>query len=171
MAMTLSLSLLPKSPQVAVYSNVFFIHCDGFVLPLSTGILERHHLSILRPLPMSSQITCDAACPPLPPEAAKQTALYDMVYVERLPDASKLASGLFLPENEMPRMHICRVLSVGQGREAENGQLALNQGIEVSKKPRQHCNLYRYLRRQFSDGQIGLGLGSCSRFSLVTPHG
>ncbi len=94
---------------------------------------------------MASQITSDAACPPLPSEAAKQTALYEMVYVERLPDTSKLASGLFLPGNKMPRMHICRVLSMGQGREAENGSLVPNQGIKVSKKRRQHCNRYHCL--------------------------
>ncbi len=82
---------------------------------------------------MAFQTTGYAACPPLPSEAAKQTALYEMVYVERLPDTSKLASGLFLPGNEMPSMHVCRVLSVGQGRETESGELVPNQGIKVSK--------------------------------------
>ncbi len=82
---------------------------------------------------MAFQATGAATCPPIPPEVAKQTALYEMVYVERLPDASKLASGLFLPEKEAPRMHICRVLSVGQGRETESGELVPNQGIKVSE--------------------------------------
>eukprot|EP01084_Bolivina_argentea_P183184 316150_1 len=125
------LLLRPIFILVSVYSNFCFIYCHGFALPLNTGILERHHQPISRPLSMASQIPSDAACPPLPSEAAKQTALYEMVYVERLPDTSKLASGLFLPGNEMPRMHICRVLSVGQGREAENGSLVPNQGIKV----------------------------------------
>ncbi len=83
---------------------------------------------------MVFQTTGDASSSPLPSEAAKQTALFDMVYIERLPDTSKLTSGLFLPGNERPRMHVCRVLSVGQGRESENGTLLPNQGIKVSKK-------------------------------------
>jgi hypothetical protein len=42
-------------------------------------------------------------------QAARQQALYDMVYVERLPEAQQMTSGLFLPGKENPRMHVCKV--------------------------------------------------------------
>lgn len=53
---------------------------------------------------------------------------YDMVLVERLQknkgpkDVEEDA--LFVPESNMPRFHLCRVLSKGPGREEENGLVA-----------------------------------------------
>ncbi len=53
---------------------------------------------------------------------------YDMILVERLqkrkssqdvPDGS-----LYVPDEDLPRLHLCRVLSVGPGREEENGMVA-----------------------------------------------
>lgn len=53
---------------------------------------------------------------PVPPfprhgckQAKRQEALYDMVYVERLPDEQQMSSGLFLPTNKEPKMHVCKV--------------------------------------------------------------
>mmetsp|Transcript_82436 Transcript_82436/g.123715 ORF Transcript_82436/g.123715 Transcript_82436/m.123715 type:complete len:162 (-) Transcript_82436:118-603(-) len=70
---------------------------------------------------------------------------YDMVLVERvqkLRDASQAEEGsLFVPDDDLPRLHLCRVLSIGPGREEENGMIApdLN-GIEpgdyiIAKNP------------------------------------
>lgn len=42
-------------------------------------------------------------------QAARQQAMYDMVYVERLPEEQQMTSGLFLPTKENPRMHVCKV--------------------------------------------------------------
>eukprot|EP00536_Pseudo-nitzschia_multiseries_P003562 jgi/Psemu1/302033/fgenesh1_kg.56_\ len=53
---------------------------------------------------------------------------YDMILVERVQknkgprDVEE--DGLFVPESEMPRFHLCRVLSRGNGREEENGLVA-----------------------------------------------
>lgn len=44
-------------------------------------------------------------------QAQRQQAQYDMVYVERLPEEQQMASGLFLPTKENPRMHVCKVIS------------------------------------------------------------
>jgi co-chaperonin GroES (HSP10) len=50
---------------------------------------------------------------------------YDMVLVERLPGRPpKTESGLYVPREDLPRLHLCRVLSVGPGREEENGRVA-----------------------------------------------
>jgi len=46
---------------------------------------------------------------------------YDMVLVERIQGKPKSESGLFVPQDNQPRLHLCRVLSVGSGREEENG--------------------------------------------------
>lgn len=54
-----------------------------------------------------------------------------MVYVERLPEAQQMSSGLFLPGKENPRMHVCKVVSIGQGREGESGTQLENSGISV----------------------------------------
>jgi co-chaperonin GroES (HSP10) len=60
--------------------------------------------------------------------ATKYKTHYDMVLVERLQkrkDPDDVAeSGLFVPENDLPRLHLCRVLSIGPGREEENGSIA-----------------------------------------------
>ena len=61
-------------------------------------------------------------------EALKYQTHYDMILVERLqkrknpqdvPDGA-----LYVPDADLPRLHLCRVLSVGPGREEENGMVA-----------------------------------------------
>mmetsp|Transcript_26795 Transcript_26795/g.73733 ORF Transcript_26795/g.73733 Transcript_26795/m.73733 type:complete len:161 (+) Transcript_26795:105-587(+) len=53
---------------------------------------------------------------------------YDMILVERLQKNKGPKDleddGLFVPESDMPRFHLCRVLSRGSGREEENGLVA-----------------------------------------------
>jgi co-chaperonin GroES (HSP10) len=55
---------------------------------------------------------------------------YDMVLVERLQKRKapqEVAEGsLYVPDDDLPRLHLCRVLSVGPGREEENGIVAPN---------------------------------------------
>jgi co-chaperonin GroES (HSP10) len=49
---------------------------------------------------------------------------YDMVVCERLQvRVEERDSGLFVPQQDLPRLHLCRVLSVGPGREEENGRV------------------------------------------------
>lgn len=55
---------------------------------------------------------------------------YDMVLVERLqknrsPQDVK-DGALFVPDVDLPRLHLCRVLSIGPGREEESGLIAPN---------------------------------------------
>lgn len=62
-------------------------------------------------------------------EKAKHvTCHYDMVLVERLQKSKSpqdVAEGsLYVPDEDLPRLHLCRVLSVGPGREEENGSVA-----------------------------------------------
>jgi chaperonin GroES len=56
---------------------------------------------------------------------------YDMVLVERIQGKPKLESGLFIPDEDLPRLHLGRVMSVGPGREEENGSVASMPDIEV----------------------------------------
>lgn len=53
---------------------------------------------------------------------------YDMILVERLQKRKGPRDveddGLFVPDSEMPRLHLCEVLSIGGGREEENGMVA-----------------------------------------------
>merc|ERR1711957_830018 len=56
---------------------------------------------------------------------------YDMVLVERLQDQPKTESGLFVPRDNLPTLHLCRVLSMGSGREEENGSIAPMPDITV----------------------------------------
>lgn len=60
---------------------------------------------------------------PLPEEAARQTAMYDMIYVERLNENQQSAGGVFIPKLSTSNsdLHMARVVSVGDGREGENG--------------------------------------------------
>ena len=55
---------------------------------------------------------------------------YDMVLVERLQEKKNPndieEDGLFVPDSEMNRYHLCQVLSKGAGREEENGMVAPN---------------------------------------------
>eukprot|EP00428_Durinskia_dybowskii_P027540 CAMPEP_0170253062 /NCGR_PEP_ID=MMETSP0116_2-20130129/26368_1 /TAXON_ID=400756 /ORGANISM="Durinskia baltica, Strain CSIRO CS-38" /LENGTH=168 /DNA_ID=CAMNT_0010504039 /DNA_START=52 /DNA_END=558 /DNA_ORIENTATION=+ len=61
-------------------------------------------------------------------EALNYQTHYDMILVERLqkrknpqdvPDGA-----LYVPDADLPRLHLCRVISVGPGREEENGMVA-----------------------------------------------
>mmetsp|Transcript_13697 Transcript_13697/g.29726 ORF Transcript_13697/g.29726 Transcript_13697/m.29726 type:complete len:162 (-) Transcript_13697:947-1432(-) len=56
---------------------------------------------------------------------------YDMVLVERLQDRPKTVDGLFVPRENLPKLHLCRVISMGPGGEEENGMLAPMPDIEV----------------------------------------
>jgi chaperonin GroES len=66
---------------------------------------------------------------------------YDMVLVERIQGQPKTETGLYVPEEALPKLHLCRVLSLGPGREEENGLIApmpydLNVGdIVIAKNP------------------------------------
>ena len=50
---------------------------------------------------------------------------YDMILVERLQKRKtpqELEEGyLYVPDDDLPRLHLCKVLSIGPGREEENG--------------------------------------------------
>ncbi|CAJ1936949.1 unnamed protein product [Cylindrotheca closterium] len=64
-------------------------------------------------------------------EKAKQYACcYDMVLVERLQKRKAPQDTedgrLYVPDEDLPRLHLCKVLSVGPGREEENGSVAPN---------------------------------------------
>lgn len=57
---------------------------------------------------------------------------YDMILVERLQDRPKTDGGaLFVPSDEQPKFHVCKVLSVGSGREEENGSVAPMPDVQV----------------------------------------
>lgn len=53
---------------------------------------------------------------------------YDMALVERLQKRKApqdVGEGsLYVPDDDLPRMHMCRVLAIGPGREEENGLIA-----------------------------------------------
>lgn len=49
---------------------------------------------------------------------------YDMVLVERLQGKPKTETGLFIPDEDLPKLHIGKVISMGPGREEENGRIA-----------------------------------------------
>mmetsp|Transcript_10189 Transcript_10189/g.19643 ORF Transcript_10189/g.19643 Transcript_10189/m.19643 type:complete len:159 (-) Transcript_10189:182-658(-) len=56
---------------------------------------------------------------------------YDMVLCERVQGKPKAESGLFIPDEDLPRLHLCKVLSLGPGREEENGRIAPMPDIKV----------------------------------------
>mmetsp|Transcript_12697 Transcript_12697/g.18668 ORF Transcript_12697/g.18668 Transcript_12697/m.18668 type:complete len:148 (+) Transcript_12697:97-540(+) len=56
---------------------------------------------------------------------------YDMVLCERIQGRPKMESGLFVPDEDLPKLHICKVLSLGPGREEENGMIAPMPDIKV----------------------------------------
>ncbi|GKY90936.1 hypothetical protein MPSEU_000066400 [Mayamaea pseudoterrestris] len=65
---------------------------------------------------------------------------YDMVLVERIQGRPKTESGLFVPDVDLPKLLLCKVLSVGPGEEAENGRILPMPNIKpgdviVSKNP------------------------------------
>lgn len=49
---------------------------------------------------------------------------YDMVLCERIQGKPPTETGLFVPQEDLPKLHLCRVLSMGPGREEENGYIA-----------------------------------------------
>jgi co-chaperonin GroES (HSP10) len=62
-------------------------------------------------------------------EIAKRVSChYDMVLVERVQKRKApkdVEDGmLYVPDDDLPRLHLCKVLSVGPGREEENGSVA-----------------------------------------------
>mmetsp|Transcript_44272 Transcript_44272/g.86893 ORF Transcript_44272/g.86893 Transcript_44272/m.86893 type:complete len:175 (+) Transcript_44272:42-566(+) len=46
---------------------------------------------------------------------------YDMVLVERIQGKPATASGLFVPDEDLPALHLAKVLSVGPGMQQESG--------------------------------------------------
>jgi len=56
---------------------------------------------------------------------------YDMVLCERIQGKPPTETGLFVPQEDLPRLHLCRVLSLGPGREEENGLIAPMPDIQV----------------------------------------
>lgn len=56
---------------------------------------------------------------------------YDMVLVERIQGKPKRDTGLFVPDDTLPKLHLCRVLSMGNGREEENGLIAPMPDIQI----------------------------------------
>jgi len=56
---------------------------------------------------------------------------YDMVLCERIQGKPKRDTGLFIPDDDLPRLHLCKVLSLGPGREEENGLIAPMPDIKV----------------------------------------
>ena len=65
---------------------------------------------------------------------------YDMVLVERIQGKPKTDSGLFVPRDNLPKLHLCKVISMGPGREEENGRIApmpnIKKGdIVIAKNP------------------------------------
>lgn len=60
--------------------------------------------------------------------ASQYQCTYDMVLVERLqkrkPPSEVEDGKLFVPDDDLPRLHMCRVVSIGPGREEENGSVA-----------------------------------------------
>ena len=59
------------------------------------------------------------------------TCHYDMVLCERIQGKPPTESGLYVPQNDLPKFHLCRVLAVGPGREEENGLIAPMPDISV----------------------------------------
>ena len=51
---------------------------------------------------------------------------YDMVLVERIQKqmVEQSDTGLFVPQEDLPRLHLCRVMALGPGKEEENGSIA-----------------------------------------------
>lgn len=56
---------------------------------------------------------------------------YDTVLVERVQGKPKTAGGLFVPQDDLPKLHLSKVLSVGPGRLEENGLLVPMPSIAV----------------------------------------
>jgi co-chaperonin GroES (HSP10) len=57
---------------------------------------------------------------------------YDMILVERIQGRPKTETGLFVPQQDLPRLHLCRVIAIGPGKEEENGIIIPVTGILVN---------------------------------------
>jgi co-chaperonin GroES (HSP10) len=67
--------------------------------------------------------------------AAKSESIqchYDMVLTERIQGRPKTDSGLFVPQQDLPLLHLCRVIAVGPGKEEENGLVVPITDIKVN---------------------------------------
>ncbi|CAB9519569.1 10 kDa chaperonin [Seminavis robusta] len=65
---------------------------------------------------------------------------YDMVLCERIQGKARKESGLYVPQEDLPKLHLCKVLALGPGKEEENGMVApmpdINVGdIVIAKNP------------------------------------
>jgi chaperonin GroES len=56
---------------------------------------------------------------------------YDMVLCERIQGKPPTDSGLYVPQEDLPKLHLCKVLAMGPGKEEENGRLAPMPAIKV----------------------------------------
>lgn len=56
---------------------------------------------------------------------------YDMVLCERIQGRPPTEGGLFVPQDDLPRLHLCKVVSMGPGREEENGNVVPMPDIKV----------------------------------------
>jgi co-chaperonin GroES (HSP10) len=57
---------------------------------------------------------------------------YDMVLVERIQGRPPTESGLFVPQADLPKLHLCRVIAYGPGKEEENGRIVPIEGLSVN---------------------------------------
>lgn len=55
----------------------------------------------------------------------------EMVLVERIQGKPKTKGGLVLPDEQQPRLHLGQVLSMGPGKEEENGRLVPMPDIKI----------------------------------------
>jgi co-chaperonin GroES (HSP10) len=68
---------------------------------------------------------------------------YDMVLVERIQKRNTAAeflavegdssatTTLYVPDNDLPKLHLCRVISIGPGKEEENGLIVSTGNVNV----------------------------------------
>eukprot|EP00630_Chrysocystis_fragilis_P006628 CAMPEP_0197386930 /NCGR_PEP_ID=MMETSP1165-20131217/197_1 /TAXON_ID=284809 /ORGANISM="Chrysocystis fragilis, Strain CCMP3189" /LENGTH=150 /DNA_ID=CAMNT_0042912207 /DNA_START=18 /DNA_END=470 /DNA_ORIENTATION=+ len=104
--------------RLAVVSSVALLVASAFVPPAT------------RPPAAATRLAAEQGVAMIEAsELLKQEAIYDLIYVERLPPAEKTAGGLILLAPEDPPMHLARVVSVGTGQEGEAGQVTSNRNI------------------------------------------
>ena len=56
---------------------------------------------------------------------------YDMVLCERIQGKPPTDSGLYVPQEDLPKLHLCKVLAMGPGKEEENGRITPMPNIKV----------------------------------------
>lgn len=56
---------------------------------------------------------------------------YDMVLTERIQGKPRMDSGLYVPQEDLPKLLLCRVLSMGSGKEEESGLSAPMPNVKV----------------------------------------